>query len=576
MKAIKIIRSCSKKIILTLILAISTLSLASCGGNSDGDKESAQYQVSTDVSIVQLETIIEGNNVISNSIEVTASFTGDGVIVGYAPGVEPPIWLDITTVSTSNNSAVFELTPLYYGYEPGEYTTNLRFVTGKLDGSVIEYTSVKVTLTVEEYLGVKLTESVFIPVADSTEEDDLTASIIIYDNATGTAVTDYDWEFVSSSEDWLSLSQSSGDTSSQESGPEVSIDKSLLLDNPTGERYEAELIIVTEHEKYGRKEHSVQINAFTKMPYVAIDNPIPNELDFSISNADISLSNNLLLSLSENGRRVYITDISTFNTIGYYPLNGEPRGMSISPNGQLLYISIYDNGPFETYIGVIDLSTGFMINKFEISGGNQYDVINLVGNDTGEVFVSGRGSQDKYNAFTGTLTSSAAGYSQDKAYTLSSDQTATYAISLSSYDYELYHITPNQEDKTVLEVTVSEAPSYLGTKLWLDTTNNILLTEYGHVFNTDNLMHQSRIISDEQGIKDAAIDLVNNKVFIAEWSWSRGSEGEKEIIYSYDLPNFDNEQVVTSDGSDIRYIFMVNGQLLLIEWYDSNFKLRYL
>lgn len=569
----------SRKIMLPIIFVITTLSLASCG-SSESEEKSATYQISTDVSALQLEaTIDQGGSVLHKTRQViTASFKGDGVIVGYAPGVEPPVWLDITTVSSDTNSTVFELIPLpSYINEPGEYATNVRFVTGKLDGSIIEYTSVKITLSVSEYFGIKLTESAFFSVADDSKEADLTENIVIKDKHTGLVTTDiYDYELVSSSASWLGLSQNSGNTSSQNLGPQVHIDKSMLLENGSGELYEAEIVIATINEKYGRKEHALNVKAFIPKPYIAIDDAVPNVLDFFINNADISISNNLLVSLSEYDRRVYITDINNFTTIGYYSMIGEPRGMSISPSGHYLYVVTYDNGSFNSYISVIDLSTGYMINKFEASGVNQYTTTDIVGNDNGEVFMGGH----RYDAFIGELTGDFGG--GDKAYALSSDQTSTYAISLGSSNPEVYHITPTLgESNTTLEVVSAEAPSYLGEKLWLDATNNILLTNWGYVFDADNLVYQSRIISDDQAIKDVAIDTINNKVFIAEWRFSRGSNNEKEIVYSYDLPNFDNEQIVTSDGDDIRYLFMVNGRVLFVEYFpelnnEFHLEMRYL
>lgn len=83
---------------------------------------------------------------------VTATFKGSGIIVGYPPGVEPPSWLAVETTWSDAGSAAFSVVT-YPSFVPlGQYSTTLRFVTGKLhdNGEVtdIKYDDLAVTLSV--------------------------------------------------------------------------------------------------------------------------------------------------------------------------------------------------------------------------------------------------------------------------------------------------------------------------------------------------------------------------------------------------------------------------------------------
>jgi hypothetical protein len=65
---------------------------------------------------------------------VTATFVGDGVIVGYPPGVTVPDWLNVT-VESNANPASFRIGVVAPGSEPTTLSTTLRFVTGRLSAS---------------------------------------------------------------------------------------------------------------------------------------------------------------------------------------------------------------------------------------------------------------------------------------------------------------------------------------------------------------------------------------------------------------------------------------------------------
>ncbi|HWK48375.1 MAG TPA: hypothetical protein VNR40_00745, partial [Steroidobacter sp.] len=62
------------------------------------------------------------------------NFVGDGVIVGYPPGVASASWLSVNAPSSAQSPVTVTLSVTSTGLAPGTYTANLRFASGKADG----------------------------------------------------------------------------------------------------------------------------------------------------------------------------------------------------------------------------------------------------------------------------------------------------------------------------------------------------------------------------------------------------------------------------------------------------------
>ena len=138
-------------------------------------------------------------------------FNGDGVAAGFAPGVDPPPWLNVTVASHTDSTADFLLgLNLSDVPGPGTYTTSLRFVTGHLNGSNdisnatdITFVDVPVSFVVSDFTVDPATlsyEAISGSAAQPTPSDVRTFSI---------AGTELQWS-ATSSQPWLSLSQSGG------------------------------------------------------------------------------------------------------------------------------------------------------------------------------------------------------------------------------------------------------------------------------------------------------------------------------------------------------------------------------
>ena len=83
---------------------------------------------------------------------LTVDFKGDGLLVGYPPGVEVPTWLQAPGSLTSSSRALIYVQVSAAGLARGSYATTLRLVTGKEDGSEFVVKDVPVTLQVRQGL----------------------------------------------------------------------------------------------------------------------------------------------------------------------------------------------------------------------------------------------------------------------------------------------------------------------------------------------------------------------------------------------------------------------------------------
>lgn len=131
---------------LRVVCVISTLVIAACGGGGGGGGDSGNgYSISVNPGSVAISTY---EDTAAPTKRVTATFVGDGVIVGVPPGSSQPDWLTITAVSSGNGTAEFDIFADETKVPIGTRSATLRFVTGKADGSSVKSVDVLVTFTV--------------------------------------------------------------------------------------------------------------------------------------------------------------------------------------------------------------------------------------------------------------------------------------------------------------------------------------------------------------------------------------------------------------------------------------------
>lgn len=132
---------------------------------------------------------------------VDVSFNGDGVLVGYAPGVPQADWLYVEQGTTSAGRVRFWFSVNPY-QAAGTYQTSIRFVTGNYDGTGVKYRDMRITYRVTD-LAVSPNELSFAAVDGSTAQPTpATRSFNV-------AATGVNWT-ATSSQPWLVLGRTSG------------------------------------------------------------------------------------------------------------------------------------------------------------------------------------------------------------------------------------------------------------------------------------------------------------------------------------------------------------------------------
>lgn len=143
--------------------AVLLLSLA-CGGGSGGGAgggtigDASRYSLELSTASIAMSADRNGPMPVKT---LTAKFVGDGLVVGYPPGVSAAGWLTATIGTPVGGSATISLRATTSSLSPGDYRTTVRIVTGKADGSAIVYKDVDVEYVVHAGLQAPSTSLVF-------------------------------------------------------------------------------------------------------------------------------------------------------------------------------------------------------------------------------------------------------------------------------------------------------------------------------------------------------------------------------------------------------------------------------
>jgi IPT/TIG domain/Viral BACON domain len=127
-----------------LVASLCLVLLAACGGGGGGGGGN-NTSISASPGSVSFAAAEGGAGPAAAPVRI--NFVGDGVIVGYAPGVPAPSWLTVTTQTSTATTADFLLSVVPIA-TPSTLSTTVRFVTGRADGSDVKFIELPVTYTV--------------------------------------------------------------------------------------------------------------------------------------------------------------------------------------------------------------------------------------------------------------------------------------------------------------------------------------------------------------------------------------------------------------------------------------------
>jgi len=164
------------------------LALCACGGGGGGGGASTSISVSpTSLSFTQQQGASPQARI------TTVHYKGDGVIVGYAPGVTPPSWVQVAQSGNATADTVdFNVTAGTPSLAAGSYSTSLRYVSGHADGTDIVYQDVPISLTVLPPFGLSNYSLQFDAVQGSAAPQSQTVQVFKND-ANWSAVVDQSW-----------------------------------------------------------------------------------------------------------------------------------------------------------------------------------------------------------------------------------------------------------------------------------------------------------------------------------------------------------------------------------------------
>jgi len=137
-----------------------SLFLAACGGGgskstppggNNPPNNPPTYTIAVAPGSVQFAANARGT--LPAAQDVTATFNGEGLVVGTLPGTNLPSWLNLTVVGSPTSSpAQVRFSVTTTGTVADSLSTTIRFVTGKADGSQVVTKDVQVTYTITDPL----------------------------------------------------------------------------------------------------------------------------------------------------------------------------------------------------------------------------------------------------------------------------------------------------------------------------------------------------------------------------------------------------------------------------------------
>lgn len=130
----------------TISLIITIMLLQACGGSSTNDTAN-KYQINADNSNVSFSS--EVLQVSEETIQIKVTFQGNGLLLGFAPNIQPAAWLEYRTENVTSNTATIhidvtnaELLP------PDTYTTTLRLSTGDVSNINLVHHDIDISLLI--------------------------------------------------------------------------------------------------------------------------------------------------------------------------------------------------------------------------------------------------------------------------------------------------------------------------------------------------------------------------------------------------------------------------------------------
>ncbi|HJV91265.1 MAG TPA: hypothetical protein VJ623_13235 [Holophagaceae bacterium] len=213
-------------------LVLGLAAVTTCGGGGGGGSDAYVVNLSTPA----VHFTAREYDPLPATQTVHATYTGDGMVVGFPQGSPIPGWLAVDAVQGAGKSVDVHLQPSttfmsHPGPPPYEYTSAFRFVTGKSDMTHLTTVDLPVTYTVTK--GLVITTTPINAVASqgsSALGSPFDLGLLASEGCTWTITTD---------QPWMGPSMSSG------SGSPVGVNLTVSAANLTPGTYQGTVTVQT-------------------------------------------------------------------------------------------------------------------------------------------------------------------------------------------------------------------------------------------------------------------------------------------------------------------------------------------
>ncbi|MET4027780.1 hypothetical protein ABIE59_003323 [Marinobacter sp. MBR-99] len=408
------------KVLLTAFTLLLFTMLSACGGgdggDSDGGSKSSKYSVSLSPGSINFSYSIGGT--IPDSQTVEATFNGDGLIIGHAPGVTRPDWLTVQQVNSSDTSSPVEVE---LSVNPsilaaGTYTTSVRFVTGDPETEEATYVDLPVTMVIDRKLSLSQTEIEFSHLNGAVTAPDA-QSIDILGNT-------IDWQ-ATASEDWVSLGTSSGTAPS-------TLDISVQPDQIT-ETGLYTAIVAVENQSSGQTEE-IAIELYIDPRLLLIDDngvaltSFPTAAEASSFSVKVRDNAGESIPWSATSSQSWLSVTAAGTTDGNLTLNADPTGLT---SDTIHYADVFVTSANPLVENTETVRVGYYVSSADPTATTVGIPGLYIAADPIRpyVYLTDEGTDVSiYNIYTGAFIGSVTAGTELKAMTISSDGGTLYVI----------------------------------------------------------------------------------------------------------------------------------------------------
>ncbi len=552
-----------------LCVFVLTIVLVGCGGGG-GSESGGGAETSISINDSSLSFyLLEGEGTDSAPQTIDVDFKGDGVVVGYPPGVDSPGWLSVETLPATSTHASFNIRVTSIFADVGTNRTTLRFLTGKKDGTQLKYEDVAVEFIYDEPFHISAEKDLVFNSTGNVREKTFPRNghhIRIHG-------TKSEWS-ASSDVSWISFNSPNGSGASD----------LLISVNPDGVTYGEHRATITVADGTSGMSDTLDVTFHARPVNTGSEliGGATNEFVFGINDYAVDEDNSNLYIADKSAKRIYLIDVASQKITKYFELEFSPEHFALSPDGTMLYVTLLTNEHSSYwwdedqtgFVGVINLDSATVVNHLPID----IDPFGLAITDTNRMIVSpGSGQHGEVKTYDlDTLEpfeiGLGAGIYEFTSIVLHPDGTRLYASDHTGYPRSLERFSVTSAGVTSDIRTPHHAEYRQGKGVWITPDGDRVVAREGDVFNASDLTYFAALLPEkeeynEDVIESLAFDPDNNRVIIISTD---------KVVTSHNLDSFELVETLATSIVDPRIVFIMNGDLYIMKYENGSYSLEVL